>query len=124
MPIGVLLAVLAFSIYSVGDSILKSFGSGTLSVFESDFFRLRHPWLMIARALQYTAATLCFTVANTRGPFAETYSLAFLAPLFLTLLSVVVLKERVALVRWLLVALSFVGVLVVVWLGFFVFGLG
>ena len=147
MPIGVLLAVLAFSIYSVGDSILKSFGSGTLSVFEINFFlnlfalsalpmarrpedrwrdifRLRHPWLMNARALLYTGATLCFTVAITRIPFAETYSLAFLAPLFLTLLSVVVLKERVALVRWGLVALSFVGVLVVVRPGFHELGLG
>lgn len=147
MPIGVLLAVLAFSIYSVGDSILKSFGSGTLSVFEinfflnlfalaalpmarrpedrwSDIFRLRHPWLMNARALLYTAATLCFTVAITRVPFAETYSLAFLAPLFLTLLSVIVLKERVALARWVLVALSFVGVLVVVRPGFHELGLG
>ena len=95
MPIGVLLAVLAFSIYSVGDSIVKSFGSGTLSVFEinfflnlfalsslplarrpedrwSDIFRLRRPWLMNGRALLYTAATLCFTVAITRIPFAET----------------------------------------------------
>lgn len=147
MPIGVVLAVLSYSIYSVGDSIVKSFGSGTLSVFEinfflnlfalvalpmargrddkwSDVFRLRHPWLMNARALLYTAATLCFTVAITTIPFAETYSLAFLAPLFLTLLSVIVLKETVAPVRWLLVALSFIGVLVVVRPGFHQLALG
>jgi drug/metabolite transporter (DMT)-like permease len=147
MPTGVLFAVLAYSIYSISDSITKSFGGGALSVFEINFFlnlfalaalpmarnsgdrwrevfRFRRPWLMNARALLYTAASLCFTVAITRVPFAETYSLAFLAPLFLTLLSVVVLKERVAVVRWLLVALSFVGVLVVVRPGFHQLGLG
>src|SRR5690242_4098476 len=103
MPIGVLLAVLSFSIYSVGDSILKGFGNGTLSPFEINFFlnvfalcalpfargpddrwrdvfRLNHRWMMHARAFLYTAATLCFTVAITHIPFAETYSLSFLAP--------------------------------------------
>ena len=147
MPVGVLLAVLSYSIYSVGDSIVKSFGSGTLSVFEINFFinlfalialpvarsprdrwaetfRLRRPWLMHARAVLYTAATICFTVAITRIPFAETYSLVFLSPLFLTLLSVLVLKEGVGVVRWLLVAASFVGVLVMVRPGFHELGIG
>lgn len=147
MPTGVLFALLAYSIYSIGDSITKSFGGGQLSVFEINFFlnlfalvalpmarssgdswrdifRLRRPWLMHARALLYTAASLCFTLAITHIPFAETYSLAFLAPLFLTLLSVLVLKERVAITRWLLVALSFIGVLVVVRPGFHDLGIG
>ena len=147
MPIGVLLAVLSYSIYSVGDSVVKSFGSGALSVFEINFFinffalvalpvarnpddrwrdvfRLRRPWLMNARAVLYTAATICFTVAITTIPFAETYSLVFLSPLFLTLLSVLVLKEGVGLMRWLLVAASFVGVLVVVRPGFHELSLG
>lgn len=147
MPVGVLLAVLSYSIYSIGDSIVKSFGSGTLSVFEINFFinlfalvslplarnsddrwrdvfRLRRPWLMNARAVLYTAATICFTVAITTIPFAETYSLVFLSPLFLTLLSVLVLKEGVGVMRWLLVGASFVGVLVVVRPGFHELGLG
>jgi drug/metabolite transporter (DMT)-like permease len=147
MPIGVLFALLAYSIYSIGDSVMKSFGSGAVSVFEINFFlnlfalvtlpfarapgdkwrevfKLRRPGLMHGRALLYTAATLCFTAAITEIPFAETYSLAFLAPLFLTLLSVLVLKERVALTRWLLVGLSFIGVLIVVRPGFHQLGLG
>lgn len=147
MQFGVVLALLSYSIYSVSDSLLKSFGGGTLSAFELNFFlnvfalvalpfarnphdkwrevfRFRHPWLMHARALLQTAAGLCFTVALTRIPFAETYSLVFLTPLFLSLLSVVVLKERVVVTRWLLVAASFVGVLIVVRPGFHQLGAG
>jgi drug/metabolite transporter (DMT)-like permease len=147
MPIGVVVALLSYSVYSLSDSLVKSFGSGTLSAFEINFFlslfslvslpfarsandswrdlfRFRHPWLMSARALLQTMAAICFTVALTRISFAETYSLVFLTPLFLTLLSVVVLKEQVAITRWLLVAASFVGVLIVVRPGFHEFGLG
>jgi drug/metabolite transporter (DMT)-like permease len=79
---------------------------------------------MNARAVLYTAATICFTVAITTIPFAETYSLVFLSPLFLTLLSVLVLKEGVGVMRWLLVGASFVGVLVVVRPGFHQLGPG
>jgi len=147
MRIGVLIALLSYSIYSVSDSILKSFGSATFSAFELNFllnlfalvalpfarqpgeqwrdvFRFRHPWLMNGRALLQTAAALCFTVALTRIPFAETYSLVFLTPLFLSLLSVLLLKEHVAITRWLLVGASFVGVLVVVRPGFHALGFG
>lgn len=147
MPIGVLLALLAYSIYAIADSITKSFSNGLLSVFEISFFlnvfalvsipwarsrgetwsgifRLQHPLLMHMRAVLYVGSTLTFTYAVTHIPFAETYSLAFLAPLFLTFLSVVVLKEKVGIVRWVLVTLSFIGVLVVVRPGFRELGLG
>ena len=123
MWIGVLLALLSYSIYSISDSVVKSFGSGGLSAFEINFFlnlfalaalpfarrpddrwrevfALRRPWLMNARALLQTASGICFTVAITHIPFAETYSLVFLTPLFLMLLSVVFLKEHVAVTRW------------------------
>jgi drug/metabolite transporter (DMT)-like permease len=73
---------------------------------------------MHGRAFLYTAATLCFTFAVTTIPFAETYSLAFLSPLFLALFAVVVLRENVVAARWILIALSFVGVLIVVRPGF------
>ena len=147
MPVGVLLALLAYSTYSLGDSIIKSIGTGSMSVFElglivnvfamlptplarapgdrwADVFRYQHPVLMNARAFLYTAATILFTYGVTTIPLAETYSLAFLAPLFITFLSTVVLKEKVAATRWVLVALSFVGVLIVVRPGFREIGLG
>lgn len=147
MPIGVLLALLSYSIYSISDSITKGVGGGALSPFEVSFFlnlfalvalpfarnpgdrwrdmlRLRRPWLVNARALLQATAALCFIVALTRIPFAETYSLVFLTPLFLTLLSVLILHETVAPIRWLLVGASFVGVLIVVRPGFNQLGIG
>lgn len=146
MPTGVLLGLLSFSIYAVGDAITKGF-SGQLGVFELQFFinlfalvpivfakdrneqwrdtfKLANPLLMHGRAFLYTAATLCFTFAVTTIPFAETYSLAFLAPLFLALLAVVVLREKVVATRWVLILLSFVGVLIVVRPGFRELSLG
>lgn len=147
MPAGVLLALLSYSLYAIGDAIIKGFTGGTLSVFEinflinlftlvalpfarqpgdrwADIFKFKHPVLMNARALLYTVATLGFVYAVTQIPFAETYSLVFLAPLFLTFLSLVVLKENVGALRWALTILSFVGVLIVVRPGFRDIGLG
>jgi drug/metabolite transporter (DMT)-like permease len=146
MPIGVLLGLLSFSIYAVGDAMTKSF-AGEIGVFELQFFinlfalipivfakdkserwrdtfRLSSPVLMHGRAFLYTAATLCFTFAVTTIPFAETYSLAFLSPLFLALLAMLILKEKVVATRWILVALSFIGVLIVVRPGFRELGIG
>ena len=146
MPTGVLLGLLSFSIYAVGDAITKGF-AGEIGVFQLQFFinlfalvpivfakdkserwrdtfALANPLLMHGRAFLYTAATLCFTFAVTTIPFAETYSLAFLAPLFLALFAVIVLREKVVATRWVLIALSFVGVLIVVRPGFRELGIG
>ena len=73
MPLGVILAILSYSIYSCGDAIVKSF-SGQLSVFEIGFFanafalvpaifakrpgehwrqafKLSHPWLLLRSSM-------------------------------------------------------------------------
>ena len=146
MPIGVLLGLLSFSIYAVGDAFTKGF-AGQIGVFQLQFFinlfalvpivfakdkserwrdtfTLANPLLMHGRAVLYTAATLCFTFAVTTIPFAETYSLAFLSPLFLALFAMLVLREKVVVTRWLLIGLSFVGVLIVVRPGFRELGIG
>lgn len=147
MPTGVLLALLAYSLWAIGDGIIKGFSGSAMSVFEinflinifaivalpfarqpgdrwADIFKLKHPLLIHLRALLYTGATLAFLFAVTEIQFAETYSLVFLAPLFLTLLSLLVLKENVGALRWILTVLSFAGVLIVVRPGFAELGLG
>ncbi len=140
MPLGVLFALLSYSIYSCGDAMVKSF-SGQLSVFEIGFFanlfalvpaafakrpgehwrqafRLAEPKLMHLRGVTAVVSSIAITYSFVTIPLAEAYSIVFLTPLFITLLSVVVLKERVARSRWLLVSLSFVGVMIVVRPGF------
>ena len=147
MPTGVLLALLSYSIYAIGDAITKSFTGSGLSVFEitfiinlftlaalpftrqpgerwSELLSFKRPLLMHARAILYTASTFCFVFAVTTIPLAETYSLAFLAPIFLTVLSLWVLKEKVAALRWVLIIISFIGVLIVVRPGFREIGIG
>jgi drug/metabolite transporter (DMT)-like permease len=137
---GILLGLAAYASFSFGDACIKALG-GELSVFEIAFFltlfatlfllpskprdepwrdvlRLRKPWLVRARALTGLTAGLLGIVAFTSIPFAEAYALIFLAPLFVALLSAVVLKEAVGLWRWLTVLAGFLGVLLVVRPGF------
>ena len=140
MPLGVVFALLSYSLYSCGDAITKSF-TGQLSVFEIGFFanlfalvpptlakpkgehwrhafRLTHPRLLSLRGVFSVTSSIAITYAFVTIPLAEAYSIAFLTPLFITLLSVVVLKEKVPWTRWLFVSLSFVGVMIVVRPGF------
>ena len=57
-------------------------------------------------------------LAFTHLPMAEAFALIFLMPIFVTLLSVVVLREHVGWRRWLAVVAGFAGVLVVLRPGF------
>ncbi|GLQ57361.1 DMT family transporter [Devosia nitrariae] len=146
MPIGIFFALAAYSIYSCGDAVIKSFGS-SLSVFEIGFFigafsllpalfakpkgerwreafRLRHPFLVHLRSFSGVASAMLVTYAFVTIAFAETYSLVFLMPVFITLFSVILLKERVGVTRWLLLLVGFAGVLLVVRPGFRELGLG
>ncbi|MBU1335595.1 MAG: DMT family transporter [Alphaproteobacteria bacterium] len=140
MPVGVIYAVVAYSVYSCGDAIIKGFGQD-LSVFEIGFFiavfglipaafakpkgerwhdsfRLKHPFLVHLRSFTGVASAILVTVSFTTIPFAETYSLVFMMPLFITVMSVLFLKEKVDAIRWAMLALGFLGVMLVVRPGF------
>lgn len=140
MQIGVFYAVIAYSIYSCGDAIIKGFGQ-SLSVFEIGFFiaifslipalfakpkgerwrhtfQLKHPALVHLRSFSGTASSILVTYAFVTIPFAEAYSLVFLMPFFITVLSVLLLKEKVEVIRWTMLALGFLGVMLVVRPGF------
>jgi drug/metabolite transporter (DMT)-like permease len=137
---GILLALLAYASFSWGDAVIKALG-GQLSVFEIGFFstlfagvfvlfakprgeRWRYFWKMErpvavqARALSGIAAGVLGIYAFTTIPLAEAYSLIFLSPLFVTILSILVLGEKVGPWRWLAIAAGFAGVLLVVQPGF------
>lgn len=140
MPIGIVYALVAYSIYSCGDALVKGFGN-SLSVFEIGFFValfsllpalfskpaperwrdtfvMRRPLLVHLRAFCGAAAAVLVTYAVVTIPFAETYALIFLSPVFITLLAMLWLKEGVSARRWLLLLIGFVGVMVVVRPGF------
>ena len=137
---GILLALVAYAVYSWGDAAIKALGGG-LSVFEIGFYmtlvsavcialttpkdekllhfwRMNRPWAVQARALSGTAASVLSVIAFTTIPLAEVYALIFLAPLFVTLMSMFLLKEQVGPWRWFAIIAGFAGVLLVVRPGF------
>src|SRR5690606_22700118 len=83
-----------------------------------DSFKLKHPALVHLRSFTGVASSTLVTYAFVTIPFAEAYSLVFMMPLFITVLSVLVLRERVNLMRWAMLALGFAGVMLVVRPGF------
>ena len=135
MPVGVIFAFLAYASFSVADALIKVTGP-TMSVFEIAFFttslsiipamltkrgerwrdlyKLRHPWLVHLRCATAISGTACVMYAFTHIPFADVYAIGFLTPIVVTLLGVLVLKEHVALHRWLLLIISFLGVVLVI----------
>lgn len=135
MPVGVILAFLAYASFSVADALIKATGP-TMSVFEIAFFttslsiipailtkrgerwrdlyKLRHPWLVHLRCATAISGTACVMFAFTHIPFADVYAIGFLTPIIVTLLGVLVLREHVALHRWLLLIISFLGVVLVI----------
>src|SRR5690606_26044769 len=52
--------------------------------------------------------------AFTHIPFADVYAIGFTTPLFVTLLAVLVLRDHVALHRWILLFISLMGVVLVI----------
>jgi drug/metabolite transporter (DMT)-like permease len=137
---GVLLALLAYATFSWGDALIKGIGGG-LPVFEigffitlfagvpilftrpkeerwRDFWRMKRPWAVQARALSGISAGILGIVAFTTIPFAEAYALIFLSPLFVTLLSMLVLKEKIGPWRWFAIFAGLAGVMLVVRPGF------
>jgi drug/metabolite transporter (DMT)-like permease len=140
MPAGVGFALAAYLLYSCCDAIIKGFGTG-LSVYEIAFWtalfsfipaiftkpkgehwretlHMKHPFLVNLRAITGVMGNMAIIYAFTHIPLAEAYSLAFLAPIFVVGLSSSFLGEKVSGHRWLFLALSFVGVLLVVRPGF------
>ena len=137
---GILLALVAYAVYSWGDAAIKALGGG-LNIFEIGFYmtlvsavcialttpkdekllhfwRMKRPWAVQARALSGTAASVLSVIAFTTIPLAEVYALIFLAPLFVTLMSMFLLKEQVGPWRWFAIIAGFAGVLLVVRPGF------
>lgn len=143
---GILLALIAYASYSGSDAVIKSLG-GQFTVFEigffatlfagcflfftrpagerwRDFWRMKRPWAVQARTWAGIASGVLSVYAFTHIPLAEVYALIFLAPLLVTILSTVILKEKVGPWRWLAVVAGFAGVMLVVRPGFRELNLG
>lgn len=76
--------------------------------------RTRHPWLHLGRGAINVVSACCFYLGLQAMPLAEATAISYAAPMFVTALSVLVLKDRVDGARWLAVCAGFAGVLVIV----------
>ena len=86
--------------------------------------RTRRPGVQLLRGFLLAFASLLFVCALKYMPLAESTAIAYLAPLIVTLMSVVFLKEKIELARWMAVLCGFIGVLTIIRPGSSVFQLG
>lgn len=143
---GVLLGFLAFAAYAFSDAFVKSL-RGSLPAYEAVFFGAtlglsalplikgredrwrevvlaQRQGLWLIRAGASAIGSIAAVIAFTALPMAEAFALIFLLPIFVTILSVLILKEHVGWRRWSAVVAGFVGVLVVLRPGFRALGIG
>lgn len=137
---GTLFAFLAYASYAGSDAFIKASGEN-FTIFQIGFFitlfssipiilgrpatekwgealKISNPIQVHARGISALLGGICAIFAFTNLPLAEAYALIFLIPTFVTVLSVVFLKESVGWRRWSAVALGFAGILLIVRPGF------
>jgi drug/metabolite transporter (DMT)-like permease len=137
---GVLLAFAAFAAFAWSDASVKMI-EGVLSPFEmaflgavfglaglpfimkrgdrlADMVKTTHRPLWLLRAFSAAFGTIASVTAFTYLSMAEAFALIFLLPSFVTIMSVLFLKEQVGIRRWSAVVIGFIGVLIVLRPGF------
>lgn len=137
---GVLLGLAAYAAFSFSDAFIKRleghvpmfqlmFLGAALGLLALPFVRQpgerwrallqpKLPKIWVARIASGAVNTFGALIAFTHLPMAEAFALIFLMPIFVTLLSVLVLREQVGWRRWTAVIVGFIGVLVVLRPGF------
>ncbi|BCH66121.1 MULTISPECIES: DMT family transporter [Rhizobium/Agrobacterium group] len=139
-PRGLALAFAAFAAFAISDASVKLV-DGRISPFESaffgslfglaalpfllkrgdsltDVFRTSNLKLWLLRFVASGTSAIGAVTAFTHLSMAEAFCLIFLLPCFVTIMSVVFLKEQVGIRRWSAVIIGFIGVLVVLRPGF------
>ena len=76
--------------------------------------RTKRLGIQILRGLLLVTGSAFFVTALKYMPLAEATAVAYLAPIFVTIMSVLFLKEEIELARWLAVLCGFVGVLTII----------
>ncbi|MET0288983.1 MAG: DMT family transporter [Pseudoxanthomonas sp.] len=137
---GILLGFACYAAYSISDAFVKLL-EGALPSYELVFFgallmltavpflkkpddrwrdvvMAKKPAIWLLRAFCGAAGNLTSVIAFTHLSMAEAFALIFLMPIFVTVLSVMLLREEVHWRRWTAVVVGFIGVLVVLRPGF------
>jgi drug/metabolite transporter (DMT)-like permease len=123
----VLLSVLAACVKYLGDAVPTGqiiFVRGVISMAVLGFIAWHFHGFRVLRtdrlrshairSLAGTASMFCWFTALTMIPLADFTAISFTAPLFLTLLAMLLLGERIHVYRWSALGIGFVGVLITI----------
>lgn len=131
---GIVYALIAMMLFSCMAAIAKHF-AGTYSAFQIAFFRFffalfplfplivssggwevfktkrffGHVWRSIVGML----SLICYFYSLQNLPLADAVAVSFTNPIFITLLSTALLKEKVGRNRWIAIILGFIGVIII-----------
>jgi drug/metabolite transporter (DMT)-like permease len=94
---------------SISVIALISWSTGRLHLLKTDNWRSH-----ALRSLCGTVSMFCLFVALTMIPLADLTAISFTTPLFLTVLAMAILGERIHRFRWTALGIGFVGVLVTI----------
>jgi len=78
-----------------------------------DFYKTERPALHIKRCLAGLIAIVSIFVALRNLPLATVVSISFASPIFTTIFSLFLLKEKVGFYRWLAVFVGFIGIIII-----------
>ena len=78
-----------------------------------DFYKTERPALHIKRCLAGLIAIVSIFVALRNLPLATVVSISFASPIFTTIFSIFLLKEKVGFYRWLAVFVGFIGIIII-----------
>ena len=78
-----------------------------------DFYKTERPALHIKRCLAGLIAIVSIFVALRNLPLATVVSISFASPIFTTIFSIFLLREKVGFYRWLAVFVGFVGIIII-----------
>jgi drug/metabolite transporter (DMT)-like permease len=77
------------------------------------FYKTKRPKEHLFRCLTGLIALVAIVIALRELPLAVVVSLSYAAPLFITILSILLLNEKVGLFRWAAVLIGFIGVIII-----------
>ncbi len=83
-----------------------------------DFYKTTRPFLHFKRCFAGLIALVSIFIALRNLPLATVVSISFAAPIFITIFSIFLLKEKVGVYRWLAVLVGFVGIIFITETGF------
>ena len=77
------------------------------------FYKTKRPKEHLFRCITGLVALVAIVIAIRELPLAVVVSLSYAAPLFITILSILLLSEKVGIFRWAAVLIGFIGVIVI-----------